>query len=117
MFHKPSKLKAKITFTKNIQRFLSAKARSRANIYIANSNNIIYNLCTEEYFYEHNNVDKPILFLYQNDKNVVIGKHQNPWKECNIKQMEEQKIELASKYFLKNYRTKKRRRSCLSRSR
>jgi lipoate-protein ligase A len=71
----------------------------KANIYIAKSNNIIYNLCTEEYFYEHNNIDKPILFLYQNDQNVVIGKHQNPWKECNINNMEVEKIELASTLF------------------
>ena len=71
-------------------------SNSKAAIYIAKSKNIVYNLCTEEYLYEHNNVDKPILFLYQNDKNIVIGKHQNPWKECNINIMEEENIELAS---------------------
>jgi lipoate-protein ligase A len=67
-----------------------------ANIYIAKSNNIIFNLSTEEIFYEHQNIDKPILFLYQNDKNVVIGKHQNPWKECHITLMEQENINLAS---------------------
>jgi lipoate-protein ligase A len=74
----------------------SIKQRILPTIYIARSNNIIYNLSTEEYFYEHRNVDKPILFLYQNDKNVVIGKHQNPWKECHITQMERDSINLAS---------------------
>jgi lipoate-protein ligase A len=66
-----------------------------ANIYIAKSNNIVFNLSTEEFFYEHQNIDKPVLFLYQNDKNVVIGKHQNPWKECHITLMEQENINLA----------------------
>lgn len=95
MFQKSSLLKTFFNMHKYIQKSSFHDTTSRANIYIAKSNNIIYNLCTEEYFYEHNNIDKPILFLYQNDKNVVIGKHQNPWKECNINQMEQEKIELA----------------------
>ena len=68
----------------------------KASVYITKSTNIVYNLSTEEYFYEHQSIDKPILLLYQNDKNVVIGKHQNPWKECNINLMEEEKVNLAS---------------------
>ena len=72
---------------------------SKATIYIAKSNNIIFNLSTEEFFYQHNEVTKPTLYLYQNDKNVVIGKHQNPWKECNIKMMEAENAILSSIYF------------------
>jgi lipoate-protein ligase A len=70
---------------------------SKATIYIAKSNNIIFNLSAEEYLYQHQEVTKPRLYLYQNDKNVVIGKHQNPWKECNIKIMEEDNATLSSK--------------------
>ena len=94
MFLKSLKSRSKFTCLSIFHKSISTVPK--ANIYIAKSNNIIYNLCTEEYFYEHNNVDIPILFLYQNDKNVVIGKHQNPWKECNINNMEGEKIELAS---------------------
>ncbi|KAF9573519.1 Biotin/lipoate A/B protein ligase [Mortierella alpina] len=28
-----------------------------------------------------------ILFLYRNSKSVIIGRNQNPWKECNLKLM------------------------------
>lgn len=72
------------------------KQKILPTIYIARSNNIVFNLSTEEFFYEHQNIEKPILFLYQNDKNVVIGKHQNPWKECHINLMEKDNINLAS---------------------
>ena len=61
-------------------------------VYIAKSNNIIFNLSTEEFFYEYQNIKKPILFLYQNDTNVVIGKHQNPWKECKITNMHQNNV-------------------------
>lgn len=88
------KSNSRLKFTSTSKKFISRE--SKATIYIAKSKNIVYNLSTEEYLYEHNKVDKPILFLYQNDKNIVIGKHQNPWKECNINNMEEESIELAS---------------------
>lgn len=35
------------------------------------------------------------LFFWQNDKTVVIGKHQNPYKECNLEYMRGQGIKLA----------------------
>ena len=35
------------------------------------------------------------LFLWQNDKTVVIGKHQNPFKECNLDYMKSKGIKLA----------------------
>jgi lipoate-protein ligase A len=83
----------KKSFSENI-----ISSSKKASIYIAKSNDIIFNLSTEEYLYEHEaKLDKPILFLYQNDKNVVIGKHQNPFKECNIGLMEKENVDLASK--------------------
>lgn len=71
---------------------------TKPTVYTAKSNNIIFNLSTEELFYEFQNIKKPILFLWQNDTNVVIGKHQNPWKECKITNMHQNKVQLASKF-------------------
>lgn len=35
------------------------------------------------------------LFLWRNDKTVVIGRFQNPWTECNTQKMDEDGIKLA----------------------
>lgn len=40
------------------------------------------NLALEEYLVLHSKED--ILLFYVNDDSVVIGKHQNPWKEVNL---------------------------------
>jgi lipoate-protein ligase A len=36
-----------------------------------------------------------ILFLWRNADTVVIGRHQNPWKECNVEKMERDGVYLA----------------------
>ena len=40
------------------------------------------NLAIEQYLMETVEEDACILFLWQNQNTVVIGKNQNPWKEC-----------------------------------
>ena len=36
----------------------------------------------------------PVLFLYQNDKTIVIGRNQNPWKEIHVDRVKEDQIDL-----------------------
>ncbi len=36
-----------------------------------------------------------VLFLWRNADTVVIGRAQNPWKECNTRRMEEDHVRLA----------------------
>lgn len=39
--------------------------------------------------------DMVILFLWQNEKTIVIGRHQNPYKECDLALMSKEGINLA----------------------
>lgn len=53
------------------------------------------NLSIEEYLVKNLEENKCILFLWKNDKTVVIGKNQNPWRECNISLLDEENVKLA----------------------
>jgi lipoate-protein ligase A len=58
------------------------------------STDVYRNLAVEEWLLGHA-PQLPVLFLYVNDPCVVIGKNQNPWRECRLSLMEEEGIPLA----------------------
>ncbi len=54
-----------------------------------------FNLATEDFIFRDMDPEVLTLFLWRNDKTVVIGRFQNPWSECNTQKMEEDGIRLA----------------------
>jgi lipoate-protein ligase A len=71
------------------------KGNKKVRIIRSELTDIHFNLATEEYIYEKSKLEFPTLFLWRNDKSVIIGRHQNQWKECFIQRMEDEKIKLA----------------------
>jgi lipoate-protein ligase A len=53
------------------------------------------NLAVEEWLLDHAGDRGPILFLCVNSPSVVIGKNQNPWRECRLSLMEDEGVPLA----------------------
>lgn len=47
------------------------------------------NLAMEEYLFSQCEEDECIFYLWQNERTVVIGKNQNPWKECCVSRLED----------------------------
>lgn len=58
------------------------------------STDVYRNLTVEEWLLDHA-PQLPVLFLYVNDPSVVIGKNQNPWRECKLTRMKEEGVPLA----------------------
>lgn len=65
---------------------------------LSNSYNPWFNLALEEHIFQNMPQNQTILFLWRNDNTVVIGRSQNPWKECNTRRMDRDGIRLARRY-------------------
>ena len=62
--------------------------RLKPKVLISNTTDPSINLAVEEYLLHALKADEAILFLWQNDNTVVIGRNQNPWKECDYNKLE-----------------------------
>lgn len=52
------------------------------------------NLAMDEWFLDHLDPEDLILYFYTNENAVIIGKNQNPWKECDLAAMEADGVQL-----------------------
>lgn len=68
---------------------------NQIKLYESNSFDPYLNLATEQYLMETVEEDACILFLWQNQNTVVIGKNQNAWKECRTSLLAEEGAILA----------------------
>ncbi|MEI6890534.1 MAG: lipoate--protein ligase family protein [Pontiella sp.] len=64
-------------------------------IFESQSLEVYRNLAMEEYLMDHVADFGPILFLWQSECAVVMGKNQNPWRECRLDLMEKEQVPLA----------------------
>ncbi|XP_066475802.1 lipoyl amidotransferase LIPT1, mitochondrial [Tiliqua scincoides] len=60
------------------------------------SQDVYQNLAFEDWIHDNVNLEnRSILFMWRNSSTVVIGRHQNPWQECNLTVMRQNGIKLA----------------------
>lgn len=67
----------------------------KLKVFLSDSFNPHLNLATEEWIFHNLDPSQQILFLWRNEETVVIGRNQNPWSECNLAQMKNDKVHLA----------------------
>lgn len=63
-------------------------------LYISDTPRGSENIGLDEFFLDRVRRDDLILFFYVNENAVIIGKNQNPWKECDLAAMERDGVEL-----------------------
>ncbi len=64
-------------------------------LYIAQSSDPYENLAIEKHLLDTVPADGCLLYLWQNEHTVVIGRNQNPWEECRCALLEEEGGKLA----------------------
>ena len=68
---------------------------SQIKVVKSHSTNIYDNLALENILFHKEPLDKPVLLLWRNSKAVVIGKHQNPFKESYMDRILKDGVKLA----------------------
>lgn len=66
------------------------------HLFFSDSHNIYENLALEDYllrFAKKNHY--PSILIYRNSPSIVIGRFQNPWRECDLEKVQQSSIALA----------------------
>lgn len=66
----------------------------KLHIVLSDSIDPAYNLSFEEWLLENADEDTVIMYLWQNRNSIVIGRNQNPWKECRLDLMKNENVQL-----------------------
>lgn len=67
-----------------------------SKVFISSSRSIFQNLAFEDWLYENADLENEMyLFLWRDEPCVVIGRHQNPWLECNVPYCEKHDVKVA----------------------
>jgi lipoate-protein ligase A len=67
----------------------------KLKVFSAEHNDPWFNLATEDWIFNNFEEGTHVLFLWRNKPCIVIGRFQNPWVECNLQAMEQDKVVLA----------------------
>lgn len=60
----------------------------KLTLYISDSLDVYYNMAVEKYLTQNTEADECVLFLWRNERTVVIGRNQNCWAECRVSILE-----------------------------
>ncbi len=70
-------------------------AKQKIRIMVSEIHNPWLNIATEDWIFSELEPDCHILYLWRNADTVIIGRHQNPWAECDIDAMDRDGILLS----------------------
>ncbi len=68
---------------------------NKLSVYVSNNVSPYHNLAVEQYLLEHVQEGQCILYLWQNQNTVVIGRNQNAFRECRVELLQQEGGHLA----------------------
>ncbi len=71
------------------------KKQIETKVFYSGTENPWFNLAIENWIFNDIAPEKHYLYLWRNSDTVVIGRYQNPWKECRLEIMEKDNVKLA----------------------
>ncbi len=74
--------------------FVKRKKKDLPTVYLSESNDSAVNLAVEESLLSSIPPGEKLLFLYENNPVVVIGRFQNPWRECRTGMVKRNAVDL-----------------------
>lgn len=84
-----------VTLARKLPQVRLYSTQQKIRILKTDSKDILLNLATEDWIFREADLAYRTLFLWRNGPTVVIGKHQNPFKECHLQRMESDGVVLA----------------------
>lgn len=66
----------------------------KKKVFRSRSHNPYFNIAAEHWIFNNYHSQEDILYLWCNEPSVIIGRYQNPWKECKLSLMKEKNIHL-----------------------
>ncbi|GAM16834.1 hypothetical protein SAMD00019534_000090, partial [Acytostelium subglobosum LB1] len=70
----------------------------KVKVYMSTTNDPLFNIATEDWLFKTFDLNAQTLFLWRNAPTCIIGRHQNPFKECHLQQMEKDGVTLCRRY-------------------
>jgi lipoyltransferase/lipoate-protein ligase len=61
-------------------------------VFVSQNDDPYWNLAVEDWLFRHSELASPILFLWQSRPCVVVGRFQNPWRECDVPRLENEGV-------------------------
>ncbi len=66
----------------------------KVKVIYSNCHRPSFNLAFEDYIFRDMDPNCPVIFFWRNDQTIVIGRFQNPWKECHTENIHRDGIQL-----------------------
>jgi lipoate---protein ligase len=67
-------------------------------VLLADTTDPFFNLATEDWIFHDMSPDTKVLFLWRNDRSIIVGRGQNVWSECDLTKVEEDGVHVVRRH-------------------